>query len=83
MSLPIDTRPGDLLGKYRILERIGGGGMAEVFRGRHEKLDRTVAIKVLHSSLAQESDFIARFEREARLAANLRHSNIVQVYDFD
>jgi eukaryotic-like serine/threonine-protein kinase len=83
MALPVDTKPGDLLGKYRILERIGGGGMAEVFRGRHEKLDRDVAIKVLHSSLAGDPGFIARFEREARLAANLRHANIVQVYDFD
>ncbi len=83
MALSVETQPGDLLGKYRILERIGGGGMAEVFRGRHEKLDRDVAIKVLRSSLAGDPGFIARFEREARLVANLRHSNIVQVFDFD
>ena len=83
MALAVETQPGDLLGKYRILERIGGGGMAEVFRGRHEKLDRDVAIKVLRSSLASDPGFIARFEREARLVANLRHSNIVQVFDFD
>ncbi len=83
MSLSQITKPGDLLGKYRIIDRIGKGGMAEVYRGRHEKLDRTVAVKILHSSLANDSDFIARFEREARLAANLRHTNIVQVYDFD
>ncbi|GAP21775.1 serine/threonine-protein kinase [Leptolinea tardivitalis] len=74
---------GSLLGKYRVMECIGHGGMAEVYRGRHEKLNRDVAIKVLHSSLTDDPAFIARFEREARLSASLRHPGIVQVYDFD
>ncbi|NMB55297.1 MAG: serine/threonine protein kinase [Leptolinea sp.] len=72
-----------LLGKYKIQDRIGTGGMAEVYRGFHEKLNRTVAVKILHPSLTNDPKFTARFEREARLAANLRHPGIVQVYDFD
>jgi serine/threonine protein kinase len=83
MSLPADPVGSILLGKYRVLERIGMGGMAEVFHGRHEKLNRDVAIKIMHSALTEDPLFIARFEREARLAATLRHSGIVQVYDFD
>ncbi len=72
-----------LLDKYTVHERIGTGGMAEVFRGHHEKLGRDVAIKVMRTSLSGDAQFTARFEREARLAASLRHRNIVQVYDFD
>jgi serine/threonine protein kinase len=83
MNNPSSTPNNNLLGKYQILERIGAGGMAEVYRGRHEKLNRDVAIKVLHSSLTGDPQFIARFEREARLAASLRHPGIVQVFDFD
>jgi len=77
------TLSGKFLGKYEVLERIGRGGMADVYKGRHERLDRIVAIKVLHSYLAEGDDFLARFEREARAVASLRHPNIVQVYDFD
>ena len=77
------TLSGKTLGKYQVFERIGRGGMADVYKGRHERLDRTVAIKVLHSHLAEGEDFLARFEREARAVASLRHPNIVQVYDFD
>jgi serine/threonine-protein kinase len=72
-----------LLGKYSVLERIGTGGMAEVYKGRHDKLGRDVAIKVMHTTLAADPEFTARFEREARLAASLRHPGIVQVFDFD
>jgi serine/threonine protein kinase len=74
---------GKFLGKYKILERTGSGGMAEVYRGRHEQLNREVAIKVLHPALIGQPEFLARFEREARLVANLRHPNIVQMFDFD
>jgi serine/threonine-protein kinase len=56
--------------------------MAEVYKGRHPRLDRTVAIKVLPANLAAEADFCQRFEREARAIAALRHPNIVQVFDF-
>jgi len=71
------------LGKYQLLERIGKGGMAEVFRGYHQRLDRYVAIKVLHPFLAEDEEFQARFAREAQNIARLKHPNIVQVYDFD
>lgn len=83
MPEPEELPDQNLLGKYRIIERIGSGGMAEVYLGRHDKLNRDVAIKVLRPSLIDDPQFTARFEREARLAANLRHPGIVQVYDFD
>lgn len=70
-------------GKYEVLQRLGRGGMAEVYRAYHPNLDRYVAIKVLHSFLSDEGDFRARFEKEAQNIAKLRHPNIVQVYDFD
>ncbi len=57
--------------------------MAEVYKAYHPGLDRYVAIKVLHSFLANEEDFLARFQREARVVATFRHPNIVHVYDFD
>lgn len=71
------------LGKYEILDRIGRGGMAEVYRGYHPSLDRYVAIKLLHPFLADDPEFKDRFENEARNVARLKHPNIVQVYDFD
>jgi len=74
---------GRTLGKYRIIEHLGSGGMAEVYKAYHPGLDRYVAIKVLHSFLADEEDFLTRFRREARVVAMLRHPNIIQVYDFD
>ncbi len=74
---------GKTIGKYRILERLGRGGMAEVYKAYQPSLDRYVAIKVLHSFLVDEEGFLERFEREARAVANLRHPNIVRVYDFD
>lgn len=57
--------------------------MAEVYKAHHPSLDRYVAIKVLHSFLADEEDFLTRFQREAKIVATFRHPNIVQVYDFD
>ena len=74
---------GKELGKYRIIDRIDRGGMAEVYKGVHTKLDREVAIKVIHGHLLEAGDFLARFEREAKAVASLRHPNIVQVLDFD
>ncbi len=74
---------GQTLGKYRILEPLGRGGMAQVYKAYHSQLDRYVAVKVLRSDLVEEKEFLARFQREARSVASLRHPNIVQVYDFD
>jgi serine/threonine-protein kinase len=72
-----------MLGKYRVLDALGRGGMARVYRAYHPRLNRYVAIKALRSDLVEDSEFLARFEREARAVASLRHPNIVQVYDFD
>lgn len=73
---------GRLLGKrYEVVERIGGGGMAVVYRGRCTYLNRTVAIKVLRSQFAADDEFVKRFEREAQAAASLSHPNVVSVYD--
>ena len=71
------------LGKYEVIERLGRGGMAEVYRAYHGSLDRFVAIKVLHAFLADDPEFKNRFEKEARNIARLKHPNIVQVYDFE
>ncbi len=77
------TLEGQTLGKYRILEPLGRGGMAQVYRAYHPQLDRYVAIKILRADLIEEPEFQARFRREARSVAALRHSHIVRVYDFD
>jgi tRNA A-37 threonylcarbamoyl transferase component Bud32 len=74
---------GQMLGRYRVLEPLGRGGMARVYRAYHPQLDRYVAIKVLRSDLVEDAEFLARFRREARAVAALRHSNIVQVFDSD
>lgn len=74
---------GQTVGKYQIVENLGRGGMAEVYKAYQETLDRYVAIKVMHSFLADEKGFLGRFQREARAMAALNHPNIVGVYDFD
>ncbi|MCB0191348.1 MAG: serine/threonine-protein kinase [Anaerolineae bacterium] len=74
---------GKTLGKYRLVARLGRGGMAEVYKAYQPGLDRYVAIKVLHSHLLDDADFIGRFEREALATGKLRHPNIVQAVDFD
>jgi serine/threonine protein kinase len=74
---------GATLGRYHILEPLGYGGMARVYRAYHPHLDRYVAIKCLRSDLVDDAEFLARFHREARAVANLRHPHIVQVFDFD
>ena len=72
---------GKQLGRYTIQEEIGRGGMARVYRAQDTQLKRTVAIKVLLPQLAVDPEFAQRFERESITAANLRHPNIVTIYD--
>jgi serine/threonine protein kinase len=74
---------GTNLGKYRLVARLGRGGMAEVYKAYQPGLDRYVGIKVLHAHLVDDQDFINRFEREALAIGKLRHPNIVQAVDFD
>lgn len=70
------------LGKYHLVERLGQGGMADVYKAYQAGLARYVAIKVIHSHLAEDEEFIERFESEAMAVASLHHPNIVQVFDF-
>jgi serine/threonine protein kinase len=70
------------LGKYELQERLGQGGMAEVWKALDAQLQRYVAIKLLHANLKEDPNFIVRFEREAQLIASLHHPNIVQIHDF-
>lgn len=74
---------GKTIGKVRIDKYLAHGGMAEVYLGTHLTLERPVAIKVLHGYIEENADLLARFHREAKVVAGLRHPNIVQVYDFD
>lgn len=69
-------------GKYKVERLLGRGGMGEVYAGTHLRLERAVAIKVLHGALNDNASFVARFAREARTAAKLEHPNAVHVYDF-
>ena len=70
------------LGKYELLERLGQGGMGEVWKARDTQLRRYVAIKFLHANLQDNPDFVMLFTREAQFIASLHHPNIVQIHDF-
>jgi len=82
---PPDERAdiGRTIGKYKIVERLGQGGMATVYKAYQANLDRHVALKVINAAIADHPDSQARFEQEAKSAAALRHPNIMQIYDFD
>jgi tRNA A-37 threonylcarbamoyl transferase component Bud32 len=75
-------KPGGNVGPYRVMEQLGQGGMASVYKAYHAALDRYVALKVLHQAFNEDSTFIGRFQREARVVAKLEHPNIVPVYDY-
>ena len=68
--------------RWRILSDLGKGGMGEVFLAEHIKLGRKEALKILKPSLAADTQFVARFRREARAVNRLRHPNIIAIYDF-
>lgn len=69
-------------GRYAVVEPVGSGGMAEVYRARDELLGRDVAVKVLSARLSNDKSFVERFRREAQSAANLNHPNVVSLYDY-
>jgi serine/threonine-protein kinase len=78
MSFDIGTS----VGAYEIVEKLGKGGMATVYKAYHAALDRHVAIKVLHATFKDDDSFLRRFSREAKVVARLEHNHIVPVYDF-
>ena len=78
----LDSLINKSLGHFRIVERIGVGGMAMVFKAYQPTLDRHVAIKILPASQSQDPVFVKRFVQEARSVAKLAHPNIVQIHDF-
>jgi len=78
--MPEDLIGKELLGQFRIIERIGRGGMGEVYKAEQPAMDRLVAIKILHSKLASRPDLVSRFRREARAMSRLSHPNTARVF---
>ena len=78
----MSTEPLKRLDKYQLEERLGYGGMAEVWKAFDPQLQRHVAIKILHANLQSDPNFVTRFQHEAQAIASLRHPNIVPVHDF-
>src|ERR1700716_2917809 len=68
-------------GRYKVVSRLGSGGMAAVFLREDQQLGRKVALKLLHRRFAEDPGFVERFRREAQAAAGLQHPNVVSVYD--
>src|SRR5215213_5321674 len=68
-------------GRYKVLTRLGSGGMADVYCAEDQQLGRKVALKLLHRRFAEDAEFVERFRREASSAAGLQHPNIVGVFD--
>jgi predicted Ser/Thr protein kinase len=85
---PSGQRQGALIGevikgRYRVLEKLGQGGMGTVYLAEQVAISRKVALKLLHADYAQDQEFVRRFRQEARLAASLNHRNVVTIFDFD
>ncbi|NIV48039.1 MAG: protein kinase, partial [Gammaproteobacteria bacterium] len=79
----MDIAPGQQLAHYRLVEKLGEGGMGEVWRATDTKLDREVAIKILPAEFAEDAERLMRFEREAKLLASLNHPNIAAIYGLE
>ena len=74
---------GTTLGSYTVIDKLGEGGMGEVYRAADSKLRRQVALKVLPAVFAADADRLARFEREAHVLASINHPNIAAIYGFE
>ncbi|MEM6529437.1 MAG: protein kinase, partial [Chloroflexota bacterium] len=79
----MNLQPGQQIGKYIIQKRVGSGGMAVVYLARHEKLQKDVALKMMHESIADDPDLLQRFVREAQIVSRMSHPNIVALHDYD
>ena len=79
--MPELTRDTIVDGRYRIIRKLGAGGMAEVYCAEDQQLGRQVALKLLYRRFAEDDEFVERFRREASAAGGLQHPNVVQVYD--
>ncbi|MFI9411135.1 serine/threonine-protein kinase [Nocardia gamkensis] len=77
----MSVQPGEIFAGYRVVRRIGAGGMGAVYLAEHPRLPRRDALKILDPDLGADAEFRARFEREAELAARLEHPNVVSIYD--
>jgi tRNA A-37 threonylcarbamoyl transferase component Bud32 len=75
-------QPGQMLGPYQIINKVGQGGMATVYKAYQPSMDRNVAIKVLPGQLAESKEFVTRFQQEARIIARLEHPHILPVFDY-
>jgi serine/threonine protein kinase/TolB-like protein len=82
-SKVVAVTTGSQLGVYTILDSLGAGGMGEVYRARDGRLEREVAIKLLHEDVTEDPERLARFEREAKLLASINHPNIATVYSLE
>jgi len=75
--------PGAVLGSYEVVSLLGAGGMGEVYRARDTRLGRDVALKLLPAAVADDTERVARFRREAQVLASLNHSNIGAIYGLE
>ena len=81
MAQTVEEKKSVKFGEYLLTGKIGQGGVAEIYKGRQESLDRDVAIKILSQKLTSDPDIVRRFERESLVIAKLNHPNIVHVID--